>query len=72
MSKQRQNNKSYFSLILENCELKSKVKSVIWDVKIKKETKPFLIERNRNICNIGTYDEKQIFIVLENFFSMFY
>lgn len=35
MSKQRQKNKSYFSLIWESCELKSKVKSVKWDVEKK-------------------------------------
>lgn len=33
----------------------------------KKTPKPLLIERNRNICNVGSYDEKHIFLVLDNF-----
>lgn len=35
-------------------------------LKLKKKKK-LLIERSRNICNIGTYDEKHIFTLLENF-----
>lgn len=67
MSKQSQKYKTDFSLIWENCELKYKVKPVIRDVKNKQTNKSLLIEKNRNICKIGTYDEKHIFIELENF-----